>query len=249
MRYLTSDVDFIEAVKNNFSISATLRALGLNEYGSAYKIFKLRVKKLNIDTTHFTGRGWLKDKKNFSNKKIDLLEILIKDSNKLLSKSHRFRILNSGLLGSSCAKCNLKNEWMGEPIKLQIDHINGDSFDHRLSNLRLLCPNCHSQTQTFCGRNRKKITKVKKPIQKIVNKCKLCQIVLISSKTKYCLECYRSKRLSINVNVLHKTKINWPSIESILQSLENMSFSALGRELGVSGNAIRKFLKRNNSDL
>ena len=54
-----------------------------------------------------------------------------------------------------CEKCGL-TEWMGKPIVLQLDHINGDNRDNRIENLRLLCPNCHSQTETFCRKNRKK---------------------------------------------------------------------------------------------
>lgn len=51
-----------------------------------------------------------------------------------------------------CAICGI-SEWLGNPLSLQLDHINGISNDHRLENLRLVCPNCHSQTETFAGRN------------------------------------------------------------------------------------------------
>ena len=54
-----------------------------------------------------------------------------------------------------CAECGI-NEWRGRPLRLHLDHINGISNDNRFENLRLVCPNCHSQTDTYCGRNRKK---------------------------------------------------------------------------------------------
>ena len=54
-----------------------------------------------------------------------------------------------------CTSCGLGPEWQGEKLVLQLDHTNGDHTDHRLDNLRWLCPNCHSQTPTYCGRNNK----------------------------------------------------------------------------------------------
>jgi hypothetical protein len=54
-----------------------------------------------------------------------------------------------------CELCGLKDTWNGRPITLELDHINGDNKDNKYSNLRLLCPNCHSQTDTFKGRNKK----------------------------------------------------------------------------------------------
>ena len=73
-------------------------------------------------------------------------------------RTHRKqRLIRDGYLIKECYICFLK-DWLNKPISLQIDHINGDSTDWRLENLRLLCPNCHSQTDTFSGRNNKKIT-------------------------------------------------------------------------------------------
>lgn len=68
------------------------------------------------------------------------------------------RILNKELLTNECQICGIKPEWNGKVLILQIDHINGVNNDHRLENLRLLCPNCHSQTETFCHKNRKRKT-------------------------------------------------------------------------------------------
>ena len=63
------------------------------------------------------------------------------------------RILRAGLLKNECYICGLK-EWLNKPIVLQLDHINGNNKDNRIENLRLLCPNCHSQTSTWCGKNK-----------------------------------------------------------------------------------------------
>jgi 5-methylcytosine-specific restriction endonuclease McrA len=68
-------------------------------------------------------------------------------------------IIRDKLLPYECQECGNTGEHLGKPLSLHLDHINGKNKDHRLENLRFLCPNCHSQTDTYCGRN----TKWKKP--------------------------------------------------------------------------------------
>ena len=58
-------------------------------------------------------------------------------------------------IGNKCLHCGIGPEWNGKPITLQLDHIDGNNDDHRLENLRILCPNCHTQTDTWCARNKK----------------------------------------------------------------------------------------------
>ncbi len=55
-----------------------------------------------------------------------------------------------------CEQCSISNTYNGCKFTMHIDHINGDSKDHRLDNLRYLCPNCHSQTENFCWKNVKR---------------------------------------------------------------------------------------------
>ena len=66
------------------------------------------------------------------------------------------RLLMAGKLVNRCDFCGL-TEWLGRPISIQVDHINGVRDDHRVENLRMLCPNCHSQTPTYGARNRKRL--------------------------------------------------------------------------------------------
>ncbi|HEY1653562.1 MAG TPA: HNH endonuclease signature motif containing protein [Candidatus Tumulicola sp.] len=65
------------------------------------------------------------------------------------------RLLAAGIFKNMCSECSLQ-AWLGQPLTIQIDHINGVRNDHRLENLRMLCPNCHSQTETYGKRNSKR---------------------------------------------------------------------------------------------
>src|SRR6202035_1094650 len=70
------------------------------------------------------------------------------------------RLLNAGILKNVCEECGLFG-WRGRPITIQLDHRNGIRDDHRLEYLRMLCPSCHSQTETYAARNRRRVRLVK----------------------------------------------------------------------------------------
>lgn len=243
MRHKFSDDDFIDAIKSSFSISGTLIKLGLSPTGGGYKSFHIRVKNLNIDTSHFTGEAHLKGKTHSWSPRITLDELLVINSNKAFHSSFKQRLINENLLINHCYKCGLKDFWNDEPIVLQIDHINGDHFDHRIENLRLLCPNCHSQTATFCSKNYNgNSPKIKKSEYKQVEKknCIYCSKPLKSNRYDSHKVCYNLSRPKKN----RPSKIEWPSIEDLLSKLKYMNYMELGKVLGVSDNAIRKHLKK-----
>ena len=93
-----------------------------------------------------------------------LLEVLSSRSSRWLKKA---KLIREGHLRDSCAHCGI-SEWRGERLVVQIDHINGVSDDWRMENLRMLCPNCHSQTATFSGRNLKRAAKARTDAPSVV---------------------------------------------------------------------------------
>jgi 5-methylcytosine-specific restriction endonuclease McrA len=80
-------------------------------------------------------------------------EALTHSKSRITIKRH---LLQAGILKNRCDLCGLTS-WRGRPISIQIDHINGVRDDHRLENLRMLCPNCHSQTDTFAAKNKNRM--------------------------------------------------------------------------------------------
>jgi hypothetical protein len=76
-------------------------------------------------------------------------EALANSKSRRTIKNH---LLKAGIIINRCDLCGL-SEWRGRPLSIQIDHVNGIHDDHRIENLRMLCPNCHSQTDTFAGKN------------------------------------------------------------------------------------------------
>jgi hypothetical protein len=82
-----------------------------------------------------------------------LTEILVKDRFYSNTNHIRKRLISEGIKKPACEVCKRKT-WMDKPIPLQLDHINGQRSDNRLKNLRVLCLNCHAQTDTYCGKNK-----------------------------------------------------------------------------------------------
>lgn len=139
-----TDEQIIEASKLP---SATQAAASL---GIHYVTYRTHAKRLKVWNTNPSGKGIPKDRTSVT---IPLDVILNGDHPHYQTYKLKNRLVKEGILKYACNCCGL-SEWQNKSIGLELDHIDGDKYNHRLSNLRLLCPNCHSQTDTYRGRNK-----------------------------------------------------------------------------------------------
>lgn len=144
-----------KAAKKSTSIRQVLGKLNLKLAGGNYTQIKkyLRLYKVNIN--HFKGKAWNKGLRGIGKPRIALDKILIQNSD-FQSYKLKKRLFAAGLKFPKCEECGWAKKSIDGRIPLELDHINGDSRDNRLENLRILCPNCHSLKPTHRGRNRKK---------------------------------------------------------------------------------------------
>ncbi len=142
-----------EAVKKSLSISETMVNLGYKQFaGGSHACLSRNIKRLEIDTSHFLGqRANCGDKRiGGPARKKSAEEILVYHSNGRRGKTHRLRraMLAKGKT-ERCFICGISS-WMDKPFNLEIEHLDGDFQNDREENLEFICPNCHSQTPTFC---------------------------------------------------------------------------------------------------
>lgn len=136
---------------SNLTMSDAARSIGMSFMAFRYRALKLDVYQPN------PGRKGI-NRNNENNKEIDLLDILNGLHPNYLTSRLKKRLIKNGLIKEECVNCHVGPFWNNMPLVLQLDHKNGNSRDHRLVNLQLLCPNCHSQTETFSGKSLRKYT-------------------------------------------------------------------------------------------
>lgn len=207
-----------------------LNRLGLKGGSANYPRLKHVIKLLEIDISTLDKNRSRARKEHVT--KIAFrskpLEEYLVDNREVNNVHLKSRLISEGLRQYLCEKCGLSS-WLDQPITLHLHHINGKRTDNRLENLAILCPNCHSITDTYAGKgSRRKATPY----------CPQCGEPFCGTG-KMCPECWSTSQ----------RVVSRPPLEKLLIEVEHLGYTGTGRKYGVSDNAIRKWIKQYNKQL
>jgi 5-methylcytosine-specific restriction endonuclease McrA len=217
--WLKSKNEIQKLLNESSSFVEVLEKLGLCGHSGNHRTLKERIKLDNLNTEILKAKRTELIRQSSIKKKIPLSKIMVENSS--YGTNHlKSRLIKENILKYTCERCGNKGEWMGQKLTLQLEHKNGKSIDHRLENLCFLCPNCHSQTDTYSGRN----SSMKK--SRICIECK----GPTKGKGKIC-------RLCVSKNQPKKFIITKKELEKLVKKYP---MTSIGKKFGVSDNAIRK---------
>jgi HNH endonuclease len=223
-----------DAIASARSLTDALRTLGLRPAGGNHKTLRRLIERHSISIDHFDPIWTRRSTASRDAKPLD--QVLVENSSYSRGTLKR-RLFREGLKVRRCELCGQGEEWRGQPMALILDHINGVATDNRIENLQIVCPNCAATLETHCGRNNR--------MQREPRVCLNCASEFIP---KYPTHRYCSQDCGARRPRPERRKVNRPSYEQLMSELEATSFVAVGRKYGVSGNAVRKWLRCYRAD-
>lgn len=217
-----NDEELQQLLNDSDSMRSILVKVGLSSNGgNSYDSLRKRIKKCNLNIDHFSST---KNLLNIHNSLPD--ELVFCENSSLARGKIKKRIINNNLIDYVCSECGISSIWNKKPIVLQLDHINGINNDNRLNNLRFLCPNCHSQTDTYTSKKLK---------GSVSYTCNICGKNKKLKTSNICQQCSQ-------VNQSTKFTIDKDELKNMIDS--KISFRQIGKMFNVSDNAIRKRAKK-----
>lgn len=244
--------EYEEAAKKSLSIAQMCREIGVKPIGGNYRVMHQKIKEYNLDISHFTGKAWNQGKRYRLINKPKPLEEILKENSFYNSYKLKQRLIDSGIKEHKCENpnCGL-TEWLGRPITLELHHINGDHNDNRLENLQLLCPNCHSCTDTYRAKNKIRYGKNEKENIILLNEKDLenNKKPIIEKPKRYCLKCGKELNRRQTNFCSNECSTSFyskkPDKETLINILEdnNYNLTKTGKIFDVSANAVKKWCK------
>ncbi|WP_327162265.1 HNH endonuclease signature motif containing protein [Streptomyces zaomyceticus] len=143
------------AVAASTNMCEVLRRLGVEVVGGQHAHISRRIKAYGIDTSHFRAPSRKGEPWRPRTVAALLIEQTGPQTRRIPSDRLSWAMTESGVR-KQCAACGTKAVWRGRPLPLEVDHVDGDWRNNRIENLRFLCPNCHSATDNYRGRGRRR---------------------------------------------------------------------------------------------
>ena len=237
-------------VKESMSLAEVLRRLRKRDYGGGnYVTLNKYIKLYNLDTSHFSGQRWNKGKTG-EEVAIIPLEQILKENTNYKSAYLKDRLIKAGLKKYECEICGNKGEWQGRPMTLELHHINGNHFDNRLENLQILCPSCHSQTDSYRKRKEESTDRPKTFDTSIKEKkCENCGKIFKPQKrqNRFCSrECYTeflNRQGTLNKNYKANTLLELTKYDLVQACKDFNNITEIANHFNISRPTIRKKLE------